>query len=692
MGFNLQRGGDVRVKYTKIGVLIMATAIAVAGTTLIAKDRKKKTQANAAAQMDERQQVIHALNRLTFGPRPGEVDRVMSMGLQKWIDQQLNPDKISDSALDARLSQYRTLRMSNRELVENFPPPQVLKAVSEGKMAMPSNAERRAVYEAGVARYEARKDKKQDQADGRQPMQDDPSQLSDEERARRREVRLLAIDKADSLMQLTPDRRMKQIMAMDADDRRVFWRALPQPDRQRLTSDLSPEQKETLLALENPILVVNGELMSAKILRATYSERQLDEVMTDFWFNHFNVFIGKGADRYLVTAYERDVIRPHALGKFQDLLLATAKSPAMLWYLDNWQSVGPNSEVGQGGARRGFQRPRRGFGDGPFGRGGMRRFPNDAPRQNQQAKNKTPRGLNENYAREVMELHTLGVNGGYTQKDVTELARVLTGWTISEPRRGGGYDFNERMHEPGEKIVLGKKFKDHGEKEGEEALKMLAHHPSTAHFICTKLATRFVSDNPPEAIVNRMSETFLKSDGDIKAVLKTMFDSPEFWAPDAYRAKVKTPFEFVVSSLRATGAQVDSAAALIQQLNKMGEPLYGAQPPTGYSMKAETWVNSSALLNRMNYALALGTGKLPGVQSDSQQILGSDASSDPQSVQARFEASLLNGDLSKQTHDTIATRMSDPAVTGRKLDDAPRPVQAGVVAGLILGSPEFQRR
>jgi uncharacterized protein (DUF1800 family) len=673
-----------------IAVISLALATAISGTVLFAKDKKKKSP-TSAAQMDQRQQVVHALNRLTFGPRPGEVDRVAAIGLDKWIDQQLNPDKISDSAIEARLAQYRTLKMSNRELVENFPPRQILKAIADGKMGMPRDPERRAVYEAGVARYEAKKDKKEEQADAQQPMQDDPSQMSDEERARRRDLRLQAVQKAETLVQLSPDQRMKQIMAMDADDRRVFWRALPPANRQRLTADLSVEQKETLLALENPLLVINGELMSAKILRATYSERQLDEVMTDFWFNHFNVFIGKGADRYLVTSYERDVIRPHALGKFQDLLLATAKSPAMLWYLDNWQSVGPHSEAANGAARRQqFQRPRRGFGNG----GGMHRFPNDVqrPAQNQQAKNKAPRGLNENYAREVMELHTLGVNGGYTQKDVTELARVLTGWTIAEPRRGGGYDFNERMHEPGEKIVLGKKFKDHGEKEGEDALKMLAHEPATAHFVCTKLATRFVSDEPPKTLVDRMADTFLKSDGDIKAVLKTMFQSPEFWAPEAYRAKVKTPFEFVVSSLRATGAQVDSSAALIQQLNKMGQPLYGAQPPTGYSMKAETWVNSSALLNRMNYALALGTGRIPGVQSDEQLFSGTDQPQDSNSVLARFESSLLNGDLSKQTHDTISTRMNDPAVTGRKLDDAPRPVQAGVIAGLILGSPEFQRR
>lgn len=680
----------MRGKGRFVTMVLCAALVAASGTALLGKDKKKNQ--STASQMQERQRAVHALNRLSFGARPGDVDRVMSMGVDHWIAQQLNPDKINDSAVDARLAQFRTLKMNNRELVENFPPPRVLKAVSEGKMNLPRDPEKRAVYEAGVARYEARKEKKADQANA-QPSQDDPSQMPEEERARRRQLRAHAQDTAESLETLAPDARVKKIMAMDADERTAFWRALPQPDRQKLIEDLNGEQKEMLLALENPIQVVNGELMAAKVLRATYSERQLDEVMTDFWFNHFNVFIGKGADRYLVTSYERDVIRPRALGKFQDLLLATAKSPAMLWYLDNWQSVGPHSEAAIGGGRRAPARPRRGFGGGPFG--GMR-FPagdgmNRRPNQ-QNAKNKTPRGLNENYAREVMELHTLGVNGGYTQKSVTELARVLTGWTISEPRRGGGYEFNDRMHEPGDKIVLGKKFKDRGEKEGEDALKMLAHHPSTAKFISTKLAMRFVSDDPPQALVDRMAETFLKSDGDIKAVLKTMFQSPEFWAPEAYRAKVKTPFEFVVSSLRATDAQVDSAAALIQQLNKMGEPLYGAQPPTGYSMKAETWVNSSALLNRMNFALALGTGRLPGVQADPQRVLGPDAVPDAATVQARLESSLLNGDVSPQTHETISTRLNDPAVTGRKLDDAPRPAQAGVVAGLILGSPEFQRR
>ena len=245
----------------------------------------------------------------------------------------------------------------------------------------------------------------------------------------------------------------------------------------------------------------------------------------------------------------------------------------------------------------------------------------------QQAKNR-PSGLNENYAREIMELHTLGVDGGYTQKDVTELAKVLTGWSIEQPQLGGSFHFNERAHEPGTKYVLGHKIGEHGEKEGEEMLDVLAHHPSTAKFISRKLAMRFVSDNPPQSLVDRMAETFLKKDGDIREVLRTMFHSPEFWAADAYRAKMKTPFEFVASAARASGADIQNALPLVGTLNRMGMPLYGMQPPTGYSMKAEAWVNSSALLNRMNFALALGSGRLPGASLDPQALLRGPAPAD----------------------------------------------------------------
>ncbi len=370
--------------------------------------------------------------------------------------------------------------------------------------------------------------------------------------------------------------------------------------RDQFIADMSPQQRETLMALNNPQQVVVDELVQSKLLRATYSERQLLEVMSDFWFNHFNVFIGKDADRYLLTSYERDVIRPHALGKFEDLLVATAQSPAMMFYLDNWMSVGPNSDVANGIRNHNDWR-RRARSAGPV----------------RQAKGKRS-GLNENYGRELMELHTLGVNGGYTQRDVTEVARVLTGWTLKQPKEGGGFTFDERMHEPGDKMVLGHRIKPKGEKEGLEVLHILAHHPSTAKFVCTKLAMRFVSDDPPPTLVNRMSQTFLKKDGDIREVLKTMLHSPEFWSPNTYRAKVKTPLEFVVSAVRVSGADISDAMPLARQLQNLGMPLYGMQPPTGYSMKADAWVNSSALLGRMNFALALTAGKIKGVQMDSR--------------------------------------------------------------------------
>jgi uncharacterized protein (DUF1800 family) len=679
----------------QLKILLVVLALAVSASVWAGNKKKDK---KTTAQMEERQRALHALNRLTFGPRPGDVDRVTAMGVDKWFEQQLHPEKIDDSALEMRLAPLRTLRMDARALVEKFPPPQLIKQVAEGRRSMPSDKTERAIYESQVEKYQDRQEKKAaktepaDQAGDNQGMM-----LTEEQKAERREARMYARDQVDKILALpTPDKRMQAILAMDPQQRQMLARALNPEDRQQLMDSLTPQQREQLMAMNNPPQVVATELMQGKVLRAAYSERQLDEVMTDFWFNHFNVFIGKGADRYLVGEYERDVIRPHALGKFQDLLMATAKSPAMMFYLDNWQSVGPRSQVGLGesprarnNARMGRNRP---FG-GPFGRPYPR--PQQRPQQQPQQEKgkKQPRGLNENYARELMELHTLGVDGGYTQKDVTEMARVFTGWTIREPRRGGDFDFNQRMHEPGTKFVLGHTIKEHGEDEGKEMLQMLAHHPSTAHFISKKLAMRFVSDNPPEALVNRMASTFLKSDGDIRQVLRTMFDSPEFWAPQAYRAKVKTPLEFVVSAVRASGADVSNALPLVQTLNQMGMPLYGAQPPTGYSMKAETWVNSAALLNRMNFALRFTSGRMPGVSFVPERVLGSsEAPSDTNAALARLENALLAGDLSKQTHETILKHAVDPEVTGRVLDDPSRPVNVGVLAGLILGSPEFQKR
>jgi uncharacterized protein (DUF1800 family) len=291
-----------------------------------------------------------------------------------------------------------------------------------------------------------------------------------------------------------------------------------------------------------------------------------------------------------------------------------------------------------------------------------------------------------------MELHKLGVSGGYTQKDVTEVAKVFTGWTLKEPRLGGGYFFDERKHEPGTKIVLGHKIKENGEKEGRELLHILARDPHTAKFVCNKLAMRFVSDNPPAALVDAMAKTFLKKDGDIREVLRTMLQSPEFWSSDNYRAKVKTPLEFVVSSLRATDAQVDDAMPIVRQLQSLGMPLYGAQPPTGYSMKAETWVSSSALLGRMNFAMRLAAGRIRGVQIELPQDGSKNAMPDAQQILTSLENSLLEGNVSKQTHDTVLAQLSDPKISQRRLDDPARTPDVSVIEGLLLGSPEFQRR
>jgi len=322
---------------------------------------------------------------------------------------------------------------------------------------------------------------------------------------------------------------------------------------------------------------------------------------------------------------------------------------------------------------------------GPYGR--PRRFP---PNANQRRKQNS--GLNENYGRELLELHTLSVNGGYSQRDVTEVAKVFTGWTIDKPNDGGSFLYDPRKHEPGPKFVLGKRIKPKGEDEGKEVLHMLATSPQTAHFISLKLAQRFVSDDPPPALVDRMAKTFEKKKGDIREVLSTLFHSPEFWDESSYRAKVKTPLEFVASAVRATGADVDDALPLARQLFQMGMPLYAAQPPTGYSMKAETWVSSSALLNRMNFALALTSGKVKGVKLDPSQLQGE--AGDPNAELSTMEAKLLGVDVSKQTHDSIVAQLSGPAPQSPDQNKQPqqKPPDINTMSGLLLGSPEFQRR
>jgi uncharacterized protein (DUF1800 family) len=746
---------------------------------------KKKDKA-ADSGLSEQKRAMQALNRLTFGPRPGDIQQVMAMGVDRWIDLQLHPEKIPDGAMESRLAPFRTLRMSSKEIVEEFPDNQMIKQVMDGKKPMPSDPARRAVFEVQIARQQEKQEKTQRKAEETaQPLAPAPAlplassaaptgpsavdsakteaelaaaiaadavaagaggnsmnspgmkstspaspsiispgmnaltssnsvtanEMSmtpavkpapaDDAQARRREDRLDANLKIQGLMDLSPGERYKRVIAMSTDEKVVFSQSLRSPKGQDFLAGMEPKQKETLLALANPQGVVEEELVQAKLLRAIYSDRQLEQVMTDFWFNHFNVFVGKGPERVLLTNYEQDVIRPHALGKFEDLLVATAKSPAMLFYLDNWMSEGPNSLQGLGIPKH----------PSPY----APHYPPGSP----YVKRKQNNGLNENYGRELLELHTLSVNGGYTQRDVTEVAKVFTGWTIEKPFEGLGFKYDPRMHEPGPKFVLGHKIKPKGEDEGKEVLHLLATSPQTAHFISLKLAQRFVSDDPPPALVDRMAKTFQKKKGDIREVLTTLFQSPEFWAADTYRAKVKTPLEFVASAVRATGADVDDAMPLARQIANMGMPLYAAQPPTGYSMKAETWVSSSALLNRMNFALGLTGGKVRGVKVDSVQLAGGPpAPADATVALSALEAKLLAGDLSTQTHDSIMTQITagqiqapqievpaknaaasqpdkspqDKKSSPRKPADAARPPDASTIAGLLLGSPEFQKR
>jgi uncharacterized protein (DUF1800 family) len=541
---------------TLVAGFLAATTVAASGST------------SAVPSHPDDKTILHVLNRIGFGARPGDVDRVRQIGLAAFIDQQLHPDRIPDTQMSARLSSFETLDLSNRDIAQDY--------------YMPAQKARR---QAQLANKNA------------------PNMVND----------TAAADDGAAKKPRTPEE-------MEA----------------------ARKQREVV-----------AELSEQKVLRAAYSDRQLEEVMTDFWFNHFNVFAGKGATQEYLTSYERDVIRPHALGKFRDLLEATAKSPAMLFYLDNWQSVDPSGPHQAEGMR----------GRGAFGRGGFARRPMQAQPLRRSPGEGGPqqkkRGLNENYGRELMELHTLGVDGGYTQADVISVARAFTGWTIDQPRQGGAFRYEPRFHDEGQKIVLGHRINaGGGENDGEQVLDILASQPATAKFISTKLVRRFVSDTPPPALVERAAERFTETRGDIREVLKTILTSPEFYSADAYRAKVKSPFEFVVSAIRATGADVTNAMPLVQNIAQLGEPLYRCQPPTGYSDKSEAWVNTGALLNRMNFAMQLVSGKMRGVEPGAGPV-----------------SAALGTDISAATAATIAK--------------ASTPQQ---VAALTLGSPEFQRR
>jgi uncharacterized protein (DUF1800 family) len=532
---------------------LVAIALALTGGAVAAGPK-------AASLPRDDKAIAHVVNRIAFGPRPGDLARIHETGLQRYIDQQLHPERIADAGMSARLSGLTTVGLSSRQIVEQFEIPQ-----------LEMQRERNQLAAAGTAN------------------QDQPP----------------------------PSAEMRQ-------------RA-------------------------NQLVV---ELSQQKLLRAIYSERQLQEVLADFWFNHFNVDARKGRDRFMLTDYEREAIRPHVLDKFRNLLEATAKSPAMLFYLDNWMSADPN---GPHVDPRNLARPGVRTWRGPV------IFP-PYPVQNQQAQAKrAPRGLNENYGRELMELHTLGVDGGYTQKDVTEVARAFTGWTIENPRQGGRYKFEPRIHDLGEKIVLGHRIKaGGGESDGQQVLDILSRHPSTARFIATKLVRHFVSDTPPASLVDRAAARFRETDGDLREVMRTILYSAEFLSPDDYRAKVKTPFEFLVSAMRVTGADVQDATPLVRAMQQLGMPMYNCQPPTGYKDTADAWVNTGALVGRMNIALALASNRMRGISVDIRQSpLDSHDSA----------ATILSGDVSEATLATISTATTAPQM-----------------AALTLGAPEFQRR
>lgn len=691
-----------------VAALLVSSFAAVSGQSMKARTTAK------TGKLTEEQRILHVLNRLGFGARPGDVERVKAIGLDKYIEQQLNPEKIDDAATEAKLQNLEALRMTAAELYEKYPQPgQLLRALQQRGALPPDLAA-------------ARDSRQQNQANNANQNQTQPK----------------SGDAASSEMAGPPPNNANANANPNAN-----------PDSSGNPMN-NAEYRRAVYAYfkENnlrPPQFITGELQMARILRATYSERQLQEVLVDFWTNHFNVFAGKGADRWLLVSYDRDTIRPHTMGKFYDLLKATAESPAMLFYLDNFQSVSPNAPQ---------QRPLQ----GPLANRrllSMSNNPQDQRLQQQQAR----RGINENYARELMELHTLGVDGGYTQKDVQEVARCFTGWTIFAPRgagaaaaqiAGGGgrraemlrenagkFYFNPRVHDDGEKLVLGQKISaGGGVKDGLMVLDILAHHPSTAKFIATKLVRRFVSDEPPQSLVDRVAQTYMKTDGDIREMLRTIFLSPEFNSQEAYRAKIKRPFELAISAVRTLGADTNGGPQLHQWIARMGQPLYGFQTPNGYSDVAADWVNTGALLERMNFALALVSNRIPGTRVDLSRFVGDlakDKSVDKDKLLDRFVTLIVGGEISGKTRESLLKQLGDqvtiptmPAAQTASLKAPENPFEAGFqrgnlpggpggdnqqqaarrqqqlasfnpaaidnpvvkIAGLILGSPEFQRQ
>jgi uncharacterized protein (DUF1800 family) len=685
----------------------------LAPTTMVAgePDAPASTQPAArstyvSTQLQGDQRILHALNRFTFGPRPGDLESVRAMGLDKWFDQQLHPASIDNSDLSARLARYPAMQWTTQDLMFRAPSNAAIRQAMNGNLPVPKSGVLRAVYDNAIYRMQAKKSEKAENAPANQaPNAMPPAGSADGSMApppaaadsQTLAARMNAIDdnaQTARVLSLPPDQRVMKLASMQPAEFEAFARSLRPPQRLALVADLAPAQRETVAALENPERLVVGELMAQRLTRDIYSNSQLEEVMTDFWFNHFNIFLRKNEVMpYYLVSYERDVIRPHALGKFEDLLESVAHSPAMLVYLDNAESIGPHSLAVERGQRARSRRP-------------------DAQR-------KAPEGLNENYARELMELHTLGVNGGYKQADVTEVARILTGWTVDRPFRGGDFQFNANRHEPGSKKIMGEKFKDNGEREGRELMHFLASRPATAQFLSRKLAIRFVSDDPSQALVDRMANAYLSSGGDIPTVLRALFQSPEFWAQSNEHAKVKTPLEFVASAARASNADVQNFEPMVSALQQMGMPLYGCVPPSGWDWKESTWVSTSSLVDRMNFAVSLASNRFFGVTVAWSDETASDATTDAEQEEARLEKVLVPGDVSASTRSAALQQFQAQLAGDPQGENPMRPMRANqnmnrplartaaalprgqasplerqdqLLAGLLIGSPEFQRR
>jgi uncharacterized protein (DUF1800 family) len=616
------------------------------------------------------QKALHALSRLTFGARPGDLEAVEKLGVEKWIELQLHPDQIAeDPQLETRLKPLATLRMDSAQILKDYYYPMPNRIVFQGTRLneIITNEQQRKIYNgtaeerrAAIMALDPEKRWKvlamvpDNVVEGMADLQKErtTARQKDQEE-RQKEIRrlrpqlndLLSPDEVRTATRGTPEERSALFKSLNPEKLQKVAAALP-PDALAGQAELRRAANMTRFPQQN----IGADLREGKLFRAIYSRRQLEEVLTDFWFNHFNVFDGKERDVTLLASYERDAIRPHVLGKFKDLLLATARHPAMLTYLDNWQSMSTDAmQVG------------------PFAPGPPNPFPRPSGFGGQ------AHGLNENYGRELLELHTLGVDGGYTQQDVINVARCFTGWTIRKPAEQPEFAYASFMHDSAEKTVLGHKIPaGGGEQDALTVIDIISRHPSTARHISTKLARRFVADEPPAALVDRMAQTFLKTGGDLRAVMQTMLTSKEFFSEAAWQAKLKSPLELVAGAARALDANPTDTLLLVQKVAEMGQPLYGKETPNGYKETADAWLSTANVMARIDFARLIANNQIPGVSVDLARFNGRGP--------VAIAHELLQHDPSSQTLAAIQEATRE------------RAAEPSLIAMLVLSSPDFQRR